>query len=84
MKLPPNCHVNTVDGVFIWLSLPECDVDALAKSALEHGVAVVPSSVFYRDRANITPALRLNFTNACIAELGDAIERLAKVIKLYC
>lgn len=85
LKLPSYCHANTVEGgMFIWLSLPECDVDALAKSALEHGVAVVPSSVFYQDSTNITPALRLNFTNANIEELGDAIERLAKVIKLYC
>ncbi|OUR63105.1 GntR family transcriptional regulator [Colwellia sp. 39_35_sub15_T18] len=85
LKLPSYCHSNTVEGgMFIWLSLPECDVDALAKSALEHGVAVVPSSVFYQDSSNITPALRLNFTNANIAKLGDAIERLAKVIKLYC
>lgn len=85
LKLPSNCYANTVDGgMFIWLSLPECDVDALAQSALEHGVAVVPSSVFYQDRANIMPALRLNFTNASIEELGEAIDRLAKVIKQHC
>ncbi len=85
LKLPAYCHLNTVDGgMFIWLSLPKCDVDALAKSALEHGVAVVPSSVFYQDRASVASALRLNFTNASIEELGDAIERLAKVIKNYC
>lgn len=85
LKLPSNCYANTVDGgMFIWLSLPECDVDALAQSALEHGVAVVPSSVFYQDRVNIMPALRLNFTNASIEELGEAIDRLAKVIKLHC
>jgi len=85
LKLPSYCHVNAVEGgMFIWLSLPKCDVDALAKSALEHGVAVVPSSVFYQNRTNITPALRLNFTNASIKKLGDAIERLAKIIKLYC
>ncbi len=85
LKLPSYCYANAVDGgMFIWLSLPECDVDALAKSALEQGVAVVPSSVFYHDRENITPALRLNFTNASIKDLGAAIERLAKVIKQYC
>ncbi|MBL4763807.1 MAG: PLP-dependent aminotransferase family protein [Colwellia sp.] len=85
LKLSPYCYAHAVDGgMFIWLSLPKCDVDALAKSALAHGVAVVPSSVFYHDRKNFPPALRLNFTNASVAELGDAIGRLAKVIKQYC
>lgn len=84
LELPSNCYSNTVDGgMFIWLSLPECDVDALVKSALEHNVAVVPSSVFYHDKADVTPALRLNFTNSNIKELNEAIERLAKVIKYY-
>lgn len=85
LKLPSNCCSKRVDGgMFIWLSLPECDVDSLAKSALEQGVAVVPSSVFYQNRAKVAPALRLNFTNANIDELGEAIERLAFVIKQYC
>jgi 2-aminoadipate transaminase len=70
--------------MFVWLSLPECDVDALAASALKHGVAVVPSSVFYQDRTNVIPALRLNFTNSNIEELGEGITRLAKVIKKHC
>tara|TARA_R110001583_G_scaffold13971_3_gene59103 strand:+ start:1067 stop:1213 length:147 start_codon:yes stop_codon:yes gene_type:complete len=35
--------------MFVWLLLAECNVDALAKTALEFGVAVVPSSVFYHD-----------------------------------
>lgn len=85
LKLPTNCYANTVDGgMFIWLSLPDCDVDALAQSALEHGVAVVPSSVFYQDRTTVMSALRLNFTNASVEELSEAVDRLAKVIKLHC
>jgi DNA-binding transcriptional MocR family regulator len=84
-ELPSYSHVDTVEGgMFIWLVLPECDVDCLAKSALESGVAVVPSSVFFQDRSNVTPALRLNFTNATIEELDGAIERLAIVIKQHC
>ena len=84
-ELPSYSHVDTVEGgMFIWLVLPECDVDCLAKSALESGVAVVPSSVFFQDRSNVTPALRLNFTNATIEELDSAIERLAIVIKQHC
>jgi len=83
-NLPSYCHVNTVNGgMFVWLLLPKCNVDALAKSALENGVAVVPSSVFYQDN-NAASALRLNFTNANTEELNDAIKRLAKVIKQHC
>ena len=85
MKLPSYCEVNTVDGgMFIWLLLPKCDVDALARSALDNGVAVVPSSVFYRGEEESMSALRLNFTNATVEELGDAVDRLACVIKQHC
>ncbi|TYK66922.1 PLP-dependent aminotransferase family protein [Colwellia echini] len=85
LKLPASCEVNEVNGgMFIWLSLPDCDVNALAQTALEHGVAVVPSSVFYQERENVKPALRLNFTNANIDELSEAIDRLAKVIEIHC
>jgi len=84
-KLPSYCRVQAVEGgMFVWLLLPTCDVDALAKSALEHGVAVVPSSVFYQDSEAVIPALRLNFTNATIEALDDAIDRLAMVIKSHC
>lgn len=84
LKLP-QCQFDSVDGgMFLWLSLPECDVYALAQSALEHGVAVVPSTVFYQERSGVIPALRLNFTNATEDELSDAVSRLAKVIALHC
>lgn len=82
LKLPAQCQFNAVDGgMFIWLSLPECDVESLAKSALAQGVAVVPSSAFYQHRHNVPPALRLNFTHATEVELEEAINRLAKVLK---
>ncbi|MBU2872334.1 PLP-dependent aminotransferase family protein [Colwellia sp. E2M01] len=85
LKLPAACTLNPVNGgMFIWLSLPDCDVDALAQTALEHGVAVVPSSVFYQQRENVKPALRLNFTNANAEQLSEAIDRLTKVINIHC
>ena len=84
-ELPSYCKVNKVDGgMFVWLLLPSCDVDALAKSALTKGVAVVPSSVFYHQETKNESALRLNFTNANTEELTEAVKRLAKVIKDYC
>lgn len=80
-KLSTTCCAKGVDGgMFIWLLLPDCNIDLIAKSALEHGVAVVPSTVFYQNQKDAIPALRLNFTNATIENLGVAIDRLANVI----
>ncbi len=84
-KLPQGCHFNPVEGgMFVWLTLPECDDFALAKAALTNKVAVVPSSVFYKKGERITPGLRLNFTNATAEELVSAVERLVDVIKQEC
>ncbi|KMT65772.1 PLP-dependent aminotransferase family protein [Catenovulum maritimum] len=84
-KLPSGCELNSVDGgMFVWLTIPDCDVFDLAKAALENNVAVVPSSVFYQQGAKITPALRLNFTNASEAELALAVDRLVEVINAKC
>lgn len=84
-KLPQGCHSNPVEGgMFIWLTLPPCDDFALAKQALTHKVAVVPSSVFYKQGEKVTPALRLNFTNATSEELVIAVDRLVEVIKQQC
>ncbi|QUM75892.1 PLP-dependent aminotransferase family protein [Moritella sp. 24] len=81
-KLPNNCQFEQVEGgMFIWLQLPDCDVDSLAKQMLNVGVAVVPSSVFYQSTAGKQSAFRLNFTNACDSDLALAVERLAQVLE---
>ena len=82
-QLPAQCSVAPVEGgMFVCLTLPDCDVVKLAKSAMENGVAVVPGSVFYRKGDAQVSALRLNFTNANEEELTLAVQRLAKTIKL--
>ncbi|HBV76894.1 MULTISPECIES: aminotransferase-like domain-containing protein [Vibrio] len=84
-KLPQGCAFNEVEGgMFIWVTVPECDDFALAKAALKNKVAVVPSTVFYQQGEKITPALRLNFTNATVEELAEAVDRLVTVIKSEC
>ncbi|USD42354.1 PLP-dependent aminotransferase family protein [Vibrio sp. SCSIO 43135] len=81
-QLPESCEVKDVDGgMFVWVTLPECDTFALAKQLLANGVAVVPSPVFYPDESQATPALRLNFTNAEPNELVEAVSRLSTVLK---
>ncbi|MBE1273552.1 PLP-dependent aminotransferase family protein [Enterovibrio baiacu] len=81
-QLPETCELKAVDGgMFVWLSLPECDTFALAKTLLANGVAVVPSPVFYPAHDKAKAALRLNFTNATPDELEEAVKRLAKVLQ---
>ena len=70
--------------MFIWLTLPPCDDFSLAQAAIENNVAVVPSTVFYQQGMPVTPALRLNFTNASIDELAIAVDRLVEVINAEC
>lgn len=80
-KLPQGCNFNAIDGgMFIWLTLPNCDDFALAKAALNNKVAVVPSSVFYQQGQKTQAALRLNFTNANEENLSEAVDRLVYVI----
>lgn len=81
-QLPDSCQLTPVDGgMFVWLSLPTCNTFELAKTMLTQGVAVVPSPVFYPAPDNVPAALRLNFTNANMDELTEAVSRLARVLK---
>jgi DNA-binding transcriptional MocR family regulator len=82
--LPSEYYIDTVDGgMFLWLQMPKCDVDKIAQSALNNGVAVVPSSVFYHEQNVTSPpisALRLNFTHANETHLVFAAERLLEIL----
>ncbi|MDW6003583.1 aminotransferase-like domain-containing protein [Vibrio mangrovi] len=83
-QLPEGCTVKPIDGgMFVWLSLPDCDTFALAESMLAKGVAVVPSPVFYPNAEATPAALRLNFTNANPDELTEAVKRLVEGLKSY-
>ncbi|MUJ27609.1 aminotransferase class I/II-fold pyridoxal phosphate-dependent enzyme [Aliivibrio fischeri] len=80
-QLPAQCEVNAVDGgMFIWVSLPDCDTFELASTLIANGVAVVPSPVFYPKPEGSPAALRLNFTNAKPNELVEAVNRLTSVL----
>jgi len=71
-------------GMFIWLNLPSCDDIKLAKEALNRGVAVVPSSVFYHSAQDEPSGLRLNFSHCSETDIETGLERLAQSIKLFC
>ncbi|WP_063651704.1 PLP-dependent aminotransferase family protein [Aliivibrio fischeri] len=80
-QLPAQCEINAVDGgMFIWVSLPDCDTFELASTLIANGVAVVPSPVFYPKPEGSPAALRLNFTNAKPNELVEAVNRLTNVL----
>ena len=72
---------NAVEGgMFVWLSIPNCDTSALARRAIENGVAVVPSSEFYLDTEVHSSALRINFSHNPPNVLREGINRLKCVL----
>jgi len=76
------CTMAQVEGgMFIWLTLPNCDVSTIARQALENDVAVVPSTEFYNDDDYHPSALRINFSYNSPEKIQDGIDRLAKVLK---
>ena len=67
-------------GMFIWLNIPQCNTLALAKRAIENGVAVVPSSEFYSCNQGQSSALRLNFSHSAEDVLKEGVARLRMIL----
>lgn len=71
-------------GLFVWLRLTgaggkEQDASALAKRAIEKGVAFVPGTPFFAQ--NPDPAtLRLSFATADIGKIREGVARLAQAL----
>ncbi|MBY0454603.1 MAG: PLP-dependent aminotransferase family protein [Burkholderiaceae bacterium] len=71
-------------GLFVWLRLTgaggkEQDAGALAKRAIEKGVAFVPGTPFFAQ--NPDPAtLRLSFATADIGKIREGVARLAQAL----
>ncbi len=63
-------------GVFLWLQLsPEVDADRLARTALEHGVAVIAGTAF-SSGAEFAHAVRLCFSSPHRTEIHEGVRRL--------
>jgi len=76
--------VQPLGGMFIWVQLTgargqEMDGNALAKRAIEQGVAFVPGTPFFAQNPD-TSTLRLSFATADIARIEEGIARLAKAL----
>jgi len=67
-------------GLFMWVKLTgargqERDANALAKRAIEQGVAFVPGAPFFSQNADAS-TLRLSFATADVAKIREGIARL--------
>ena len=70
-------------GMFVWLSIPDCDTLALAGTALQNGVAIVPGSEFFVTNRKRTSKLRLNFSYNKPDIIHQAMDRLKPILEFY-
>jgi 2-aminoadipate transaminase len=80
--LPPGCSWSEpAGGFFTWLRLPEgLDALTLRERAIAAGVAYVPGAPFYPGEGG-AGELRISFSFLAEDELGEAVARLASVIR---
>ena len=79
-SMPAGMHWTRAEGGFFsWLTIPGCDATALAVSAAEHGVAIVPGSLFYADGSG-GENIRLSFSMVDESLIEEGVERLAALV----
>jgi 2-aminoadipate transaminase len=68
-------------GLFVWGNLNTADKDAgaLAKRAIEQGVAFIPGAPFYCNQPD-TSSLRLSFATADVAKIKEGVQRLKQAL----
>lgn len=67
-------------GMFLWLRT-EVDSDALARVALDRGVAVVPGSAFFSNPEDGKSFIRLNYTAVDTQSIELGVQRLAQAYR---
>jgi 2-aminoadipate transaminase len=78
--MPAGTHWTRAEGGFFsWLTIPGCDTAALAVNAAEHGVAIVPGSLFYAEGSGGENA-RLSFSMVDESLIEEGVERLAALV----
>jgi 2-aminoadipate transaminase len=79
-SMPPGMHwTRPAGGFFSWLTIPGCDTTALAASAAEAGVGIVPGALFYADGRG-GENVRLSFSMVDESLIGEGIDRLASLV----
>jgi 2-aminoadipate transaminase len=67
-------------GFFTWLTLPAgVDSPELAARAADHGVGVVPGTLFFADGRGVD-SVRLSFSMVDESQIDEGIERLASLV----
>ena len=78
--MPPDAQwTRPQGGFFSWLTLPGRDTTALAATAVEHGVGIVPGSLFYPDGRG-GENVRLSFSMVDESLIDEGVERLASLV----
>jgi 2-aminoadipate transaminase len=80
-SMPPGMHwTQPHGGFFTWLTLPDGgDAAELARRAVEHGVGIVPGSLFFPDGRG-ADNVRLSFSMVDEALIDDGVDRLASLV----
>jgi 2-aminoadipate transaminase len=84
-ELPEITFTLPEGGYYLWLTLPpELDGAELAARAEQAGVTVLPGSKFFADPRAAHPRnhLRLAYSHATPAEIGEGVRRLATTVGL--
>ena len=67
-------------GMFVWMELhKELRSAELLSRAIKEGILFVPGDSFYAHKPNLH-TLRLNYSNADVKEMKEAMEKLAKLV----
>jgi 2-aminoadipate transaminase len=78
--MPPDVSWTRAEGGFFsWLTIPGRDCTALAATAAEHGVGIVPGSLFYPDGRG-GENVRLSFSMVDESLIDEGVERLASLV----
>jgi 2-aminoadipate transaminase len=79
-SMPPGMHWTRPEGGFFsWLTIPGCNTTALAASAAEAGVGIVPGALFYADGRG-GENVRLSFSMVDESLIDEGIDRLASLV----
>lgn len=81
--MPDGCRWSEPQGgMFIWVELPgHVDAMELLETAVEEEkVAFIPGQAFALPGVHAGNYMRLNYSNCCIADIHEGIERLGRVV----
>ncbi len=81
--MPDGCRWSKPQGgMFIWVELPShIDTMSLLETAVENEkVAFIPGQAFALPGVHADHYMRLNYSNCCIADIYEGIERLGRVV----